>query len=87
MAELKENRPKWKQVFEIIKGRISDGTYAPGAKIPTVLELMAEFRMANPTAQKVYRALREDGLIFTEPGMGSFVTEAPGSDDAEADGA
>ncbi|WP_371785540.1 GntR family transcriptional regulator [Streptosporangium subroseum] len=75
MVELKGNRPKWKQIFEIIQGRIEDGTYPPGEKIPTVLELMGEFHVANPTAQKVFKALREEGLIHTEPGMGSFVVE------------
>jgi hypothetical protein len=29
----------------------------------------------HPTAQKVFKALREEGLIHTEPGMGSFVVE------------
>jgi GntR family transcriptional regulator len=73
--ELKPNRPRWRQVYEIIRDRIRDGTYPPGAKIPTVLELIAEFHMANMTAQKVFRQLRMDGLIYTEPGMGSFVVE------------
>ncbi|MEV7971114.1 winged helix-turn-helix domain-containing protein [Sphaerisporangium sp. NPDC088356] len=80
MAELKPNRPRWKQVYEIIKGRIEDGTYPPGSRIPTVLELIGEFTLANMTAQKVYKALREDGLIYTEPGMGSFVVEVETKD-------
>ncbi|MEU0564566.1 hypothetical protein ABZ297_04070 [Nonomuraea sp. NPDC005983] len=36
--------------------------------------LIEEFGIANATGQKVMRALRADGLIRTEPGMGSFVT-------------
>lgn len=75
MADLQDNRPKWRQVYLIIRGRIEDGTYPPGSKIPTVLELIAEFGLANATAQKVYRQLRADGLIYTEAGMGSFVVE------------
>ncbi|WP_431911657.1 GntR family transcriptional regulator [Nonomuraea jabiensis] len=75
MVELKDNQPKWRQVYAIIRERIADGTYPPGTKIPTVLELVAEFQLANATAQKVYRQLRADGLIYTEAGMGSFVVE------------
>ncbi|MEU4726507.1 winged helix-turn-helix domain-containing protein [Nonomuraea dietziae] len=75
MEELKPNRPKWRQIYEIIRERIKDGTYPPGTKVPTVLELIAEFHTANMTAQKVFRQLREDGLVYTEPGMGSFVVE------------
>ncbi|MGI5271375.1 GntR family transcriptional regulator [Nonomuraea sp. CA-218870] len=66
-------------MYEIIRVRIETGAYSPGAKIPTVLELVAEFQIANVTAQKVYRKLREDGLIYTEPGMGSFVVEDQGN--------
>ncbi|MFI6706610.1 GntR family transcriptional regulator [Nonomuraea sp. NPDC050478] len=65
-------------MYEIIRGRIQNGAYPPGSKIPTVLELVAEFQIANVTAQKVYKKLREDGLIYTEPGMGSFVVEDEG---------
>lgn len=75
MTELRPNRPRWRQVYEIIRGRIEDGTYPPGSKIPTVLQLVGEFKLANMTAQKVYRQLRADGLIHTEPGMGSYVVD------------
>ncbi|MGW3674669.1 GntR family transcriptional regulator [Streptomyces sp. NPDC005166] len=73
MGDLDDTRPKWVQIFEIFSARIADGTYAPDARIPTMLELQNEFGVANATAQKVYRRLREDGLIRTEPGMGSYV--------------
>ncbi|MEU8792201.1 GntR family transcriptional regulator [Streptomyces sp. NPDC048643] len=73
MGDLDDSRPKWVQIFEILSARIADGTYAPDTRIPTTLELQGEFGVANATAQKVYRRLREDGLIRTEPGMGSYV--------------
>lgn len=74
MVDLDETRPKWRQVAEVIRGRIADGTYPPGTRVPSVVQLGAEFGIANMTAQKVVRALREEGLIRTEPGMGSYVT-------------
>ncbi|PNG18061.1 hypothetical protein C1J00_33105 [Streptomyces cahuitamycinicus] len=37
----------------------------------------SEFGVANATAHKVLRALREEGLTYTEPGLGSFVAERP----------
>lgn len=57
----------------MIRQRIVDGTYAPRTRVPSVLQLQAEFGIAAATGQKVHRALREDGLIYTEPGLGSFV--------------
>lgn len=74
MTELKANQPRWRQVHEIIKARIVTGEYQPGERIPSLIALVEEFEIANVTAQKVMRALRQDGLIRTEPGMGSFVT-------------
>lgn len=58
----------------MIRGRIGDGTYPPGTRVPSVVQLGSEFGIANVTAQKVVRALRDEGLIRTEPGMGSYVT-------------
>lgn len=72
--ELKANQPRWRQVHAIIAERIQTGEYEPGERIPSLLALIEEFGIANATGQKVMRALRADGLIRTEPGMGSFVT-------------
>lgn len=82
MADLRGNRAKWKQIAEIIRARIEDGTYGPGEKVPTVLELVQEFSVANVTAQKAIKALRADGLIYTEPGLGSFVVEGAADDES-----
>lgn len=65
--------PRWRQVYEIIRGRIEDGTYPPGARVPSVVELLEEFGIATGTGQKVHRQLRADGLIVTVPGQGSYV--------------
>jgi GntR family transcriptional regulator len=75
MIELKPNQPRWRQVHAIMRERIRSGQYKPGERIPSLIAIVEEFGIANATAQKVMRALRADGLINTEPGMGSFVTE------------
>ncbi|WP_153456063.1 GntR family transcriptional regulator [Streptomyces smaragdinus] len=64
---------RWKQVAAIMRARIADGTYPPGERVPSVMEVVEEFGIAQATAQKVLRALREEGLTFTEPGIGSSV--------------
>lgn len=63
----------------MIRQRIKDGTYPPRTRIPSVVGLLNEFGIATSTGQKVHRALREEGLIYTEPGMGSFVSPQPRS--------
>lgn len=75
----------------MIRQRIADGTYQPGTRVPSVVEMLEEFGIATTTGQKVHRGLRSEGLIYTEPGMGSFVAKnaaqilngaAHGSDDS-----
>ena len=76
MIEFAPDQPRWRQVADILRTRITDGTYPPRTRVPSVLQLQAEFGIAAATGQKVHRALREEGLIYTEPGLGSFVTQA-----------
>jgi DNA-binding GntR family transcriptional regulator len=75
VIELDETRPKWRQVAEVIRQRIEDGTYPAGSRVPSVVQLTEEFGIATVTGQKVMRALREEGAIRTELGMGSYVTD------------
>lgn len=75
VIEFTPDRPRWHQVADVIRERIADGTYPPGAQIPSVVKLQEEFGIATATSQKVHRGLREEGLIYTEPGMGSFVSK------------
>lgn len=67
----------WRQVAAIVAARIEDGTYPPGSKVPSVVELSAEFEVAASTAQKVMAHLKAEGLIRTEVGLGSFVADQP----------
>jgi DNA-binding transcriptional regulator YhcF (GntR family) len=65
----------WRQVADVIRRRIADGTYPPCTCVPSVVQLQEEFGIAGAIGQKVHRVLREKGLIYTEPGLGSFVTK------------
>ncbi|MET8985775.1 winged helix-turn-helix domain-containing protein [Nonomuraea wenchangensis] len=85
MVELKANQPRWRQVHAIIAERIRKGDYKAGERIPSLIDLIEEFGIANATGQKVMRALRADGLIRTEPGMGSFVTTPEERKEIEAE--
>ncbi|MEU9118332.1 GntR family transcriptional regulator [Streptomyces sp. NPDC048506] len=74
MMEFDPTRPKWTQIADVIRGRIADGTYPPSHLISEV-RMEQEFGVARVTIRKVTAALREEGLIVTTPGMGSFVTQ------------
>ncbi|WP_239137935.1 GntR family transcriptional regulator [Sphaerisporangium rufum] len=68
------NQPKWKQIAEVIKKRIADGTYPPDTAIPSEHELVREFDVARGTARKVLVQLTADGVAYTVRGLGTFVT-------------
>ena len=82
MIEFAADRPVWKQVADILRERIRSGTYQPRQPIPSETQIVGEFGIARGTARKIVAALREEGLIYTVPQMGSFV--APDSEDPPA---
>jgi GntR family transcriptional regulator len=71
------DRPKWEQIADVIRRRIADGTYPPRSRVPSVQQLVAETGVAVDTAQKVLANLREEGVIYTVRGLGSFVADRP----------
>ncbi|MBF6054361.1 GntR family transcriptional regulator [Streptomyces eurocidicus] len=74
MMEFDPTLPKWTQIAQVIRQRIAAGKYLPNHLISET-QLEQEFEVARVTVRKATRALREEGLIVTTHGMGSFVTE------------
>ena len=75
MSDLDRTRAVWRQIAEVIVARIDDGTYPVGSKVPSVVELSTEFQVAASTAQKVMAHLKEQGLVRSEVGLGTFVLD------------
>ncbi|MFD5656903.1 GntR family transcriptional regulator [Streptomyces hirsutus] len=69
--------PRWRQAHAILAERIRSGEYPPGERVPSVVALGEALGISIPTAQKALRQLREDGLTYTVPGLGSFVADRP----------
>jgi DNA-binding GntR family transcriptional regulator len=67
--------PVYRQIADILEEQIQDGTYGPGARLPSETELEATYGVARGTIQKAMRALREEGYAVTTHGKGSFVKE------------
>jgi GntR family transcriptional regulator len=58
---------------ESLRERILDGTYHPGARMPSATVIAEEFGIDRGTAARVLAELRNAGLIITKQGSGSFV--------------
>jgi DNA-binding GntR family transcriptional regulator len=61
------------QVEELLRGRIRDGTYAPGSKMPSESELSEEFGVSRATLRTVLAKLAVIGLILRKQGDGTYV--------------
>ncbi len=65
--------PVYVQVADILRDRIESGTLLPDRPVPSETQLQQEFGVARGTARKAIALLREQGLVVTVPGRGSYV--------------
>lgn len=65
--------PVYQQIAAFLRADIEAGTLAPGDPLPSELVIQQEFGVARGTARAVVRLLREEGLVVTLPGRGTFV--------------
>ena len=62
-----------------MRRRIETRQWLPGEKISTLVELEREFEVARVTIRQAIDLLREEGLLHSQQGRGTFVTKAPAS--------
>jgi GntR family transcriptional repressor for pyruvate dehydrogenase complex len=60
-------------VFERMLRAIKSGAYTADERLPTEHDLAAEFEVSRPVIREALRRLREQGLIYSRRGAGSFV--------------
>ncbi len=66
--------PKYYQIGESIKEKITTGEFGPGGKLPTCRELSGYFNTTLVTVSNAMRQLESDGYISRVHGKGMFVT-------------
>ncbi len=69
--------PVYRQVANVLRGRVVAGEYAPGDRIPSERELAVEFDISRPTVRQALDVLRVEGVLIAEHGRGVFVRSAP----------
>lgn len=60
-------------VYDHLQRAIKSGSYQPDERLPTEHELAAEFQVSRPIVRDALQKLREQGLIYSRRGAGSFV--------------
>ena len=65
------------EVERQLKKAITDGTFMPGEKLPTELELCDQFQVSRVTIREALKTLKTSGLIEIKRGMnaGAYVCE------------
>lgn len=79
MAEIDRDdvRAPYLQLADILRERIADGTFEPGKRLPSLIDLEAESGLNSKTIRKSLEVLRGEGLIEPSPGRGMFVRRQP----------
>src|SRR5208282_6260446 len=67
-----DSDPKYQQVAADLRARMESGEYPPGARMPSITELMKRYGVALATMNAAIRVLRAEGRIETEQGKGTF---------------
>ncbi len=69
--------PLYLQVASVMRQRIETGHWKEGEKISTLEELEKEFLVARVTIRQAVEILREEGLLDSQQGRGTFVSGKP----------
>jgi GntR family transcriptional regulator len=64
-----------RQIFLVLKDGIVQGTYAPGAALPTEEVLVQMFGVARATVRRALADLEAEGLVQRRHGSGTFVRD------------
>ncbi|MEU8586886.1 GntR family transcriptional regulator [Streptomyces sp. NPDC048664] len=83
-----DSRPPYVQAADVLRAAIHDGELRPGERLPAARELQRRFGIASSTVQNALRLLKDEGLIYSVLGRGSYVRaqEAPAEAETEAAG-
>lgn len=66
---------EYRQIAELIIGRIRSGDLRADDAIPSESDLVDEFGVARNTARRAVAVLRDEGWVYTVHARGSYVSE------------
>lgn len=75
MMQFSDDKPIWRQIYELIAMRILSDEWPEGSRIVSVRELAQEVGVNPNTVMRSYERLDGDGIIFNRRGIGFFVAE------------
>jgi GntR family transcriptional regulator len=65
------------QIIEQVRHKVAVGDWGAGAEIPSIRQLAADLCVSVITVKRAYQELERDGVIVTQQGRGSMVSNKP----------
>lgn len=67
--------PLYAQIHEKLRRRIESDELRAGAAVPSERELAEMFKVSRMTARQAIKALKSEGFVYQERGVGTFVSK------------
>lgn len=80
MAKNSERSAVYAVIYNTLRSQIFGGKYRPGDMLPSENQLCGEFGASRETVRKGLKALEQEGLIFSRPKVGYFISTPNHSD-------
>ena len=74
MMQFSDDKPIWRQIYELIAMRILSGEWREQERIVSVREMAQEVGVNPNTVMRSYERLEADGIIFNRRGIGFYVS-------------
>jgi DNA-binding LacI/PurR family transcriptional regulator len=68
-------KPKHRQLYDELQKAIRGGSFSPGQRLPTELELMQQYKVSRTTVTRTLRDLESQGVVWRRRGSGSYVSQ------------
>jgi DNA-binding transcriptional regulator YhcF (GntR family) len=66
--------PVYRQIIDAVLAGIASGTLRPGDQLPTVRQFAVDLSINPNTVVRAYRELEIRGILSTQQGTGTFIT-------------
>jgi GntR family transcriptional regulator len=73
--DLRSGVPVYRQIIDQVRAGVASGTLTAGDQLPTVRQLAVDLAINPNTVLRAYRELELGGLLETQQGTGTFITQ------------
>lgn len=77
-----DSRPPYLQAAAALRDAILTGEFTSGERLPSANVLGERFGVSSSTVQNALRVLKQEGLVYSQLGRGSFVSSTDSGSDA-----